>query len=204
MVCCILLRRRHAPRQGPQLTAEQMVLRNAIIQSLPDESYSPETHSTNFGDQSCSICLSDYAVKDPVRTLPCKHFFHSECVANWLRVSAHFQCPVCRLSLLPDEERPPPARTGGPPAALIPAVVATALGSRPVRGDESQGTEMAVFRRPDDTAVGAESSPTAPDAEGLRFESSSNRHPHTIDAAAFGTSTASNISLLPDQDRAVS
>ncbi|PRQ55728.1 putative chromatin regulator PHD family [Rosa chinensis] len=51
-------------------------------------------------DGVCSICLSEYQAKDPVRCIPdCHHCFHVECVDEWLRMSA--TCPVCRNSPAP-------------------------------------------------------------------------------------------------------
>ncbi|KAA0064792.1 putative RING-H2 finger protein ATL69 [Cucumis melo var. makuwa] len=48
----------------------------------------------------CSICLSDYKPHDSVRCIPdCRHCFHSDCVDEWLRMSA--TCPLCRNSPAP-------------------------------------------------------------------------------------------------------
>ena len=54
----------------------------------------------NEGDDSssgrCSICLSEIA-EDPVarvKQLACLHYFHSDCIDEWLRVST--MCPLCR------------------------------------------------------------------------------------------------------------
>jgi len=43
----------------------------------------------------CSVCLEDMTVNDWYKQLPkCGHYFHSECIDQWLTVSA--LCPVCR------------------------------------------------------------------------------------------------------------
>ncbi|KAI8362316.1 hypothetical protein B0O80DRAFT_97793 [Mortierella sp. GBAus27b] len=43
----------------------------------------------------CAICLEEYEVGDHIRELPCKHFFHSQCIDPWFR-DVHGICPVCK------------------------------------------------------------------------------------------------------------
>lgn len=45
----------------------------------------------------CSVCKEEYCLDEPVRKLPCLHYFHSECIVPWLEL--HDTCPVCRKSL---------------------------------------------------------------------------------------------------------
>ncbi|KAM0941092.1 putative transcription factor C2H2 family [Dioscorea sansibarensis] len=52
---------------------------------------------------SCSICLEDFVVDTEVKEMPCKHFFHSECVLRWLEL--HSSCPVCRFELPAEESK---------------------------------------------------------------------------------------------------
>ncbi|KAI3710709.1 hypothetical protein L2E82_40498 [Cichorium intybus] len=48
-------------------------------------------------DDSCPICLSDYKPREALRTIPeCNHYFHVECIDEWLRL--HATCPMCRNS----------------------------------------------------------------------------------------------------------
>ncbi|KAH8742399.1 hypothetical protein F5883DRAFT_442405 [Diaporthe sp. PMI_573] len=42
----------------------------------------------------CSICIEEYHFGDEVTILPCKHWFHGECVIPWLR--QRNTCPICR------------------------------------------------------------------------------------------------------------
>lgn len=44
--------------------------------------------------QSCAVCMEDYAEADQLRELPCGHRFHQRCGDQWLRTNA--VCPVCR------------------------------------------------------------------------------------------------------------
>ncbi|KAH8754799.1 hypothetical protein F5883DRAFT_572427 [Diaporthe sp. PMI_573] len=34
---------------------------------------------------------------EEVTVLPCKHWFHGECVVSWLKM--HNTCPICRASI---------------------------------------------------------------------------------------------------------
>lgn len=46
------------------------------------------------GHAECTICISDVELGEEVLQLPCKHWFHEECVVMWLK--QHNTCPVCR------------------------------------------------------------------------------------------------------------
>jgi len=43
---------------------------------------------------SCAICMQAYQVGEKVRTLPCQHEFHVDCVDKWLPMKR--ECPLCR------------------------------------------------------------------------------------------------------------
>jgi len=49
-------------------------------------------------EESCAICAVDYKFGDKIRTLPCIHKFHKECVDKWLVRKS--DCPICRHDLL--------------------------------------------------------------------------------------------------------
>lgn len=42
----------------------------------------------------CSVCLEAYQVGESVRTIPCFHTFHRQCIDSWLAQKA--ECPVCK------------------------------------------------------------------------------------------------------------
>ncbi|GJQ10866.1 hypothetical protein GpartN1_g2657.t1 [Galdieria partita] len=43
----------------------------------------------------CVICLEDFEVDCSIRMLHCAHFFHSNCLSQWLSKST--QCPLCKV-----------------------------------------------------------------------------------------------------------
>ena len=49
-----------------------------------------------MGINQCSICLSDLEEGDLIRTLPCNHYFHHECIDEWLITKNALNCPMCR------------------------------------------------------------------------------------------------------------
>ena len=53
----------------------------------------------------CSICLRHYQVGDDIcwsHNASCNHFFHEECIAQWLL--RHNECPCCRRNYMEVEE----------------------------------------------------------------------------------------------------
>ncbi|CAD8187826.1 unnamed protein product [Paramecium octaurelia] len=47
------------------------------------------------GIQECSICMNE--IVENKKTLKCKHYFHSDCIQDWLERSKI--CPVCRIQI---------------------------------------------------------------------------------------------------------
>lgn len=61
----------------------------------------PVTHflacAAGSEDESCAVCLSEYAKGDQIRHLPCKHYFHQRCADQWFRYSK--RCPLCMAAV---------------------------------------------------------------------------------------------------------
>ena len=70
-----------------RLTQEQ-------INNLPNVMFSNEL---NIGE--CTICMDDYQEGESLKQLPCKHFFHPDCINSWLLQKN--TCPLCR-SVIPN------------------------------------------------------------------------------------------------------
>ena len=48
-------------------------------------------------NKKCMICLEDFKSKEKVSALPCIHFFHPNCIKEW--VERKNECPVCKFVL---------------------------------------------------------------------------------------------------------
>jgi hypothetical protein len=46
--------------------------------------------------QGCIICISGFIMGEIIRTLPCSHFFHADCLATWLMING--VCLLCSRS----------------------------------------------------------------------------------------------------------
>lgn len=69
---------------------EQLSDTEEQLQRLP---VSPHTAIPSEKHARCSICLVDFGRRDFVKRLPCLHYFHPDCIDNWLRRDA--KCPLC-------------------------------------------------------------------------------------------------------------
>ena len=54
------------------------------------------------GTAECSVCMDNVQIDDEVTVLPCRHWFHGECVSMWLK--EHDTCPHCRQGIMPKTE----------------------------------------------------------------------------------------------------
>jgi len=43
---------------------------------------------------ACAVCMTDFEKDDNLRSLPCAHYYHKECIDRWLGVGT--TCPVCK------------------------------------------------------------------------------------------------------------
>ncbi|KAH7445720.1 hypothetical protein KP509_01G021600 [Ceratopteris richardii] len=75
---------------------EDAAIRKSVIGALPVVYIEEKDECVN-----CAICISTIIAGSPALQLPCKHLFHSECIARWLR--AKNTCPLCRCNLETEE-----------------------------------------------------------------------------------------------------
>lgn len=65
----------------------------ATLQDLPRIKLQQGMLQTE-GETECSICMSAVAFGEEVMQLSCRHWFHPECIIEWLKVCQ--TCPFCR------------------------------------------------------------------------------------------------------------
>jgi len=84
----------------------QRGMRTEELENLPTTTYyEPKTtgkgknkaNEESDNKKNCVICLNDFQSGDQVRTLPCTHNFHKDCIDGWL--SQKGCCPICRRNL---------------------------------------------------------------------------------------------------------
>lgn len=64
-----------------------------ILKPTDDILMSAENHQSR-----CAICLENYQAGERVRTVPCLHSFHSNCIDQWLKERA--LCPICKQAAI--------------------------------------------------------------------------------------------------------
>ncbi|CAG8515779.1 9662_t:CDS:1, partial [Scutellospora calospora] len=69
---------------------------NPIILDNRAESPSEDTEL----EETCAICLEDFDEGDNIRELPCRHWYHVECIDPWLTTKSS-SCPLCKKDCKP-------------------------------------------------------------------------------------------------------
>ncbi|KAL4887838.1 hypothetical protein BDV59DRAFT_196949 [Aspergillus ambiguus] len=68
----------------------------SAIESLPKKKVDQEMLGSE-GRAECSICMDPVELGTEVTLLPCKHWFHDQCIEMWL--NQHNTCPHCRRGI---------------------------------------------------------------------------------------------------------
>ncbi|EDR30211.1 hypothetical protein, conserved [Entamoeba dispar SAW760] len=51
--------------------------------------------TTKYHYNECPICMEPFHENESMKLLPCKHYFHSSCIDEWIR--CHSFCPLCKV-----------------------------------------------------------------------------------------------------------
>lgn len=72
-----------------------------IQNNMSDEMFSKMiknfNYSTDNEQKQCPICTLDFEKNEEIKSTPCNHLFHENCIREWLtQKCTHPLCPVCR------------------------------------------------------------------------------------------------------------
>lgn len=73
-----------------------------VVKNLKEEAITKETILKIGSENICSVCKEEFQIGNFSITLPCRHYFHKDCISPWL--SQHNSCPICRFELPTDDE----------------------------------------------------------------------------------------------------
>ncbi|XP_058099317.1 E3 ubiquitin-protein ligase SDIR1 isoform X2 [Magnolia sinica] len=84
----------HASPSGPP--SEGSSLQQASSSATMTEKKQPDGATKAPEDElTCSVCLEQVSMGELIRSLPCLHQFHANCIDPWLRQQG--TCPVCKF-----------------------------------------------------------------------------------------------------------
>ncbi|CAH0485197.1 unnamed protein product [Peronospora farinosa] len=69
----------------------------SLIHQLPTYIFSAAKEHDGHGIPDCLICRCSFEVGEEIKSLPCFHSYHSDCIDLWL--SLNKVCPVCQFSV---------------------------------------------------------------------------------------------------------
>lgn len=85
--------------------------------------------------ETCRTCLEETYIGDEVVLLPCRHWYHEECITYWLK--EHDVCPTCRKGVVKKGDDPDKIRTYDEEAQNMPAGHVPTPSPPPVQVPES-------------------------------------------------------------------
>ncbi|KAM1009895.1 hypothetical protein ACFX13_046145 [Malus domestica] len=71
----------------------------SVVEDLPSVEFTVEQLKKE--EAVCAVCKDNILVEDKVRSLPCCHYYHQDCIVPWLGIRN--TCPVCRYELPTDD-----------------------------------------------------------------------------------------------------
>ncbi|KAF9946217.1 E3 ubiquitin-protein ligase rnf13, partial [Mortierella alpina] len=68
--------------------------------STPVTVLPPAPHVDEVTGDTCAVCLDEFEEGEEIRSLPCRHEFHCECIDPWLTRKSS-TCPLCKYDCVP-------------------------------------------------------------------------------------------------------
>ncbi|KAG0224230.1 hypothetical protein BGW41_005177 [Actinomortierella wolfii] len=89
----------HPEQQRPPVVTPQQPMATMTIEN---QGIFVDGHLVHEGGEEaissrCSICLCEYEDGEELRHMPCNHFFHRECLDEWLKLKR--TCPLCKYDI---------------------------------------------------------------------------------------------------------
>ncbi|KAF8085181.1 hypothetical protein N665_0677s0011 [Sinapis alba] len=88
---------------GESIGAVNKGLSKSRIDQIPSHKFGATSwfrkKVSSSGETECSICLIEFKKGDTISTLPCAHFYHKECISQWL--DENKICCVCKAEVGP-------------------------------------------------------------------------------------------------------
>ncbi len=76
--------------QNQEIVTEKMTIEE--FDRLKHSEY--KIHGSDDNHQ-CTICMEHFDENEKITTLPCKHFYHTDCIKPWL-LNNNVVCPLCK------------------------------------------------------------------------------------------------------------
>ena len=71
------------------------------MRTITAEQINQNKDNEDEGFRKCMVCLVEYSEGEDLRTMPCMHFFHKECIDKWL-LERGSTCPICKFNIKKD------------------------------------------------------------------------------------------------------
>ncbi|XP_072945541.1 E3 ubiquitin-protein ligase goliath [Epargyreus clarus] len=68
------------------------------LSKIPVKNLKTDDREVQGDGECCAICIEPYKVSETLRSLPCRHDFHKNCIDPWLL--EHRTCPMCKMDIL--------------------------------------------------------------------------------------------------------